>query len=98
MSNLQSLVSNNQNQNPISGVFGNGNVRFFTSSQTWTVPTGITRVRARMWGGGGAGSASTAGGGGGFAIKEITSGLGATVSISVGGYGGGTGSLTADVY
>jgi hypothetical protein len=80
MSNLQSLVSNNFNQNPISGVFGNGNVRFFSSSTTWTVPAGITRVRARVWGAGG----SSAGGGGGFAMETISSGLGATVAITVG--------------
>ena len=87
MSNLQSLVSNNFNQNPISGVFGNGNVRFFTASTTWTVPAGITRVRARVWGGGGNGPP---GGGGGFAIETISSGLGATVVITVGAAGVGT--------
>ena len=52
--------------NPITGVFGTGQVKMFTvGSSTWTVPIGITRCRARVWGAGGGNS----GCGGGFAMK-----------------------------
>lgn len=61
--------------NPASGVFGTGQVQFFTSSGSWTVPPGIGKVRARVWGAGGGynnnGSYYSGGGGGGFAIKII---------------------------
>jgi len=49
----------------------------FTTSTTWTAPTGVTSVTAEVWGGGGGGggggeNATTDGGGGGclyFALK-----------------------------
>lgn len=44
--------------NPITGVFGGGNVQFYTRTGVWNVPPGVGKVRARMWGAGG-----TAGGG-----------------------------------
>lgn len=76
---------------PITRPFGTGTVRFFTSTTTWTVPPGITTVRARVWGGGANGNRTTgksttvsSGGGGGFAMRVIT-GLtpGSTVTITV---------------
>lgn len=39
-------------QNPVSGVFGSGNVLFITANQSWTPPPGVFNVRARMWGAG----------------------------------------------
>ncbi len=72
----------------------------FTSSGTFTVPSGITAVKVTvLGGGGGGGSARTptcgvsrggGGGGGGLAIKFVT-GLtpGGTVSVTVGGGGAG---------
>lgn len=39
-------------QNPVSGVFGSGNVLFISASQSWTPPPGVFNVRARMWGAG----------------------------------------------
>lgn len=39
-------------QNPYSGIFGQGNVRFFSVSGVFVVPDGCTRVRARLWGAG----------------------------------------------
>lgn len=91
---------------PITRPFGTGSVRFFTSTTTWTVPPGITTVRARVWGGGansnktGGGKSPTSvpsGGGGGFAMR-VVSGLtpGSNVAVTVanvsfsGGAAGGT--------
>lgn len=54
--------------NPISGVFGTGQMQFFGPNSTatsWSVPAGIGKVRARCWGG------STGTNSGGFAIKSI---------------------------
>lgn len=64
------------------------------SSATWTIPTGITKVKITVVAGGGAGSAGTAGrgggggGGGGTAIKYL-SGLtpGNTLTYTVGAAG-----------
>lgn len=81
--------------NPISGVFGTGQVQIFglnSLSNVWTVPLGINKVRARCFGGAG-----------GFAMKSIYDLTGVTsVPITVqkgtcsfgsyvsatGGYGG----------
>lgn len=61
----------------------------FTSSGTFTIPTGITRVKVYVTGGGGNGVYSGGGGGGGTAIKWL-SGLtpGNTLTVTVGGQGG----------
>jgi len=81
--------------NPISGVFGTGQVQMFFTSGSWTVPTGISRVRARVWGGGGYSS----GGGGGFSLRAIYDLTGVTsiaVTIGAGGVAsvnGGTSSF-----
>ena len=74
--------------NIVTGVFGRGAVQWFINSGTFTVPSGVTAVRARMWGAGG----QIGGGGGGFAIKIIT-GLtpGDTVPVTVGGAPAGFG-------
>jgi hypothetical protein len=73
--------------NPISGVFGNGQVAFYpgsftaTQTYTWTVPPGVGAVRARCFGGGG----YDGGAGGGFAMKAIYDLTGVTsVAITVG--------------
>lgn len=79
----------------------------FTSSGTFTVPTGITAVKVTVVGGGGGGGgyssgtsvvASAGGAGGGVAVKFVT-GLtpGGTVSVTVGsgGAGGTAGTGTA---
>ena len=78
----------------------------FTSSGTFTVPTGVTACKVTVVGGGGGGGGShladragCGGGGGGTAIEWIT-GLtaGDTVSVTVGagGTGGGTSASTKD--
>ena len=79
------------------------NYTSFTSSTTWTVPTGVTKIRARVraagGGGGGGGSpanGSTAqvggGGGGSGEVREeylsVTPGNTLTVTVGTGGNGG----------
>lgn len=66
------------------------NWQIFTSSGTFVVPAGITRVKVTVTGGGGGGLSWAGGGGGGTAIKIIT-GLvpGASIAVTVGS--GGTG-------
>ena len=77
---------------------GFSNMQVFTSSGTFTVPAGVTKVKVTVVGGGGGGSITTAGGGGGAAIK-IISGLtpGGTVAVTVGlgGAGRAAGSTAA---
>jgi len=101
MANISNFSSNNPN--PITGVFGRGQRRFYVANATFTIPTGVTSVRVRMWGAGGGGiSQSTptaaygSGGGGGFTYKVIT-GLtpGGTVAITVGTAASGTTSFGA---
>lgn len=77
--NIQSQVFN-----PVTGTFGTGQIAWFSTSGTWTVPAGIGKCRVRVWGAGG--SATTGGGaGGGFAIKTIydLSGV-SSVAVTVG--------------
>src|SRR5262249_48804583 len=71
----------------------------YTSSGTFTVPTGVSQVEIEVWGGGSGSYASTptyasgGGAGGGYARKRVT-GLvtGQTISVTVGP--GGTGGTT----
>lgn len=101
MSNLLPLVQQPQFQCPISGIFNGGKLRFFTASGTFVVPTGVTSVRTRVWGGGGTGSLTVqsmgkyssytwrSGAGGGFSFGIFT-GLtpGASITVTVGAAGG----------
>lgn len=77
-----------------SGVSG----QVFTASGTFTVPSGVTAVRATVVGAGGAGGgqSQSGGAGGGIAIKYIT-GLtpGQTISVTVGAANGNTSSFGA---
>lgn len=72
----------------------------FTSSGTFTVPSGITTVKVTVCGGGGGGaqnsSSAGSGGGGGVAIKYVT-GLtpGGTVTVTVGSGSTGTGGTSS---
>ncbi len=71
-------------------------VVLFTSSGTWTVPTGVTSVTAECWGGGGAGGAGGTGtqgggggGGGGYhkATATVTPGTVCYFTVGSGGVG-----------
>lgn len=76
---------------------GFSNMQVFTSSGTFTVPAGVTKVKVTVVGGGGGGSSygGYGGAGGGGTAIRIISGLtpGGTVSVTVGG--GGAGGNTA---
>jgi hypothetical protein len=71
----------------------------FTSSSTFVVPNGVTRVKVRMCGGGGGGGAGAnnqgggGGGAGGYAenVFPVTPGQSIAVTIGVGGNGGVSG-------
>ena len=73
----------------------------FTSSgsvQNWSVPAGVTKIKAELWGGGGKGNsvygsltAGSGGGSGGFIAGYFTVTGGTSVSITVGA--GSTGSI-----
>lgn len=78
------------NGTPIGG--GLGGIQVFTSSGTFTIPSGISKIKVTVVGGGGNGDGTSywgGGGGGGTAIKYLT-GLTATrtLTITVGGQGG----------
>ncbi|MBX9750914.1 MAG: hypothetical protein K5Q68_15100 [Roseococcus sp.] len=70
-----------------------GGIQSFFSSGTFTVPSGVQRVRARVWGagsGGGVyatGAPSAGGSGGGYAegIYAVTPGAAITVTVGAGG-------------
>jgi hypothetical protein len=67
--------------NPVTGVFGTGQISWFNASGTWTVPAGIAKCRVRVWGAGG--SATTGGGaGGGFAMRTLYD-LSGVISVAV---------------
>lgn len=63
-------------------------------SGTWTVPAGVTKIYAEVWGGGGGGSGTGGGGGGGYTAGIITVIPGSSVSYSIGA-GGAPGSPNA---
>jgi len=67
-------------------------VTSFTSSGTYTVPSGCTTILVQLVGGGG-GSAgyNESGGAGGFAEGYYSVSAGATYSVTIGGGGGGVG-------
>jgi hypothetical protein len=80
-----SIPTQSQISNPVTGVFGTGQMQIFGAGGTgvWLVPAGIDKVRVRMWGAGGSSAAGTSSaGGGGFALKVIY-GLSSVTSVPV---------------
>jgi hypothetical protein len=82
---------------------GGGSANFttykaFTSSGTWTVPAGVTKVRFYGIGGGGGSqkgyNVAHTGGGGGYCVKTLTVSPGQVLSVTVGG-GGKKGSTSS---
>ena len=59
----------------------------FTSSTTWTVPTGVNSVEYLVVAGGGSGGSGNAGGGGGGGVLTGTVGVSGTVDVAVGAGG-----------
>jgi hypothetical protein len=94
------LVSNGTSW--ISQALSSASVQEFSSSGTWTKPSGANFVLVEIWGAGGGGGRPTAGatnpagaggGGGAYAYKWfLASALDATVPVTIGA--GGTGSTT----
>jgi len=80
---------------------GLASVQTFTSSGTWTRPTGITKVIMEVQGGGGCGGKAPSGneggggGGGGYAKKFLDVSSISTSTITVGAAGTSSGSPTA---
>lgn len=85
----------NRIYNPITGIFGTGNINMWVGSTdltataqtsqsiTWVIPSGVGAVRVRLWGGG-----ARNGGGGGFALKTIYDLTGLTSVTILVGFGG----------
>lgn len=81
------VPSVSQIYNPITGVFGTGQVQFFSITSAWTVPSGINKCRVRLWGGG----AFNSGGGGGFSLRviwDLTGVIAVPVTVGAGGVSG----------
>ena len=66
---------------------GFSNIVYFTSSQSWTIPTGITKIKVTVIGGGAGGSAAGAGAGG----SGATSSFGSLLSCTGGAANGSCG-------
>lgn len=82
---------------PGAGSPGTSTTQTFTSSTTWTAPTGVSSVSVKAYGGGAGGQwASGPGGGGGEYVAEpnvtVTPGSNYTVAIGSGGSGGNSSS------
>jgi hypothetical protein len=65
-------------------------IQTFTSSGTWTKPSGCKAVKVTVTGGGGGGGATTAGSGGGTAISFVDVASISSVSVTVGAAGSGS--------
>jgi hypothetical protein len=81
----------------VGGLGGIASVQTFTSSGTWTKPTGVTKVMVEVQGAGGGGckgsSYHTAGAGGGYARKflDVSSISTSTITVGSGGAGAASG-------
>ena len=85
----------------VGGSAFNGQIYSAAGTSTYTVPTGVTTITVKAWGGGGGGGNATGsgntgnggnGGGGGFAQANltVTPGANLTVDVGTGGTAGGT--------
>ncbi len=93
----QGLVSAGGYAYAVGGDFPNGLISTFNTQGTanYVVPTGITSITVKMWGGGGGGGAGGtntvggAGGGAGYITETISVTSGETLTVYVGGAGAG---------
>jgi hypothetical protein len=92
----QVLTSSGSGSAPTWATAGGGgfsNMAVFTSSGTWSVPTGITKCKVTVTGGGGGAGNAYAGGAGGTSIKIVTlSGSSATITVGAAGSANTSGS------
>ena len=93
-------LTNNGTANGFAEPSGLASVQYFTSSGTWTRPSGITKIVVEIFGGGGGGgggntsgnvNGANGGGAGGYSMKfiDVSSISSATVTIGSAGSGGG---------
>lgn len=90
------LVSDGVSAWRIASRVGGGNMQVFTSSDTFTVPAGVTRIKCRVWGAGGGGGGTNSGGfnavargggGGGYAEGWYSVVPGQSIFVTVGAGG-----------
>ena len=67
----------------------------FGQSGTWTVPSGISQVRARLWGAGGGSGAGGSGGGYAEGYFPVTPGTTIAITVGAGGTSGLAGGTTS---
>ncbi len=78
----------------LQGPVGGMNIQVFTTNGTFTIPTGVTRIRVDIVGGGGGGGKSGSGGNGGggggwrFGVFDVTPEVNYIVTVGSGGSGG----------
>lgn len=75
---------------------GNQTFTYTGSDQSWTVPSGVTSINVKLWGGGGgsnyeSGNPSAKGGAGGFVKFTISVTPGSSLTVKVGGKGNNPG-------
>lgn len=86
------------------GAADNMDVLYYQGSNTtgeWTVPDGVTKITAEIWGAGGGGKLFKGGGSGGYLKVVLSVSPGETVSYSIGGPGaaaGGAGGPSSITY
>lgn len=71
---------------PLTGIYGSGKIVFFPNNTVFTVPTGVLKIRVRLWGAGATalGDNGGGGGGGGFALGEFNVVPGQQYAVTVG--------------
>jgi hypothetical protein len=101
---ITTFNGNIQVNGSVTSTIGSMNMRVFTSNSTFTVPAGVTTVKATVVGGGGGSvggvgpAGSNGAGAGGCAIKIVsglTPGANVTVTVGAGGTIGGTGGTSS---
>lgn len=64
------------------------NAESYSQNSTWTVPTGVTKIKIEAWGGGGGGAFGGGGAAGTYAVSsELTVTPGETITIAIGSSG-----------
>jgi len=91
-------------QRDIKPGYGTGSFRFFGSSGSFTIPTGVSEVRVTALGGGGSGLSASGlcigagGGGAGYVVATTTATPGCVCNVAVGAASGGTSCFGTAIY